>query len=286
METPFPLFSNEILAAEGEPGRWDELHLYNGNRCNRACAFCCVHGGPEGEERPWTEATLQCAARLVARRGSLKFYGGEPTLNPDNLGWAMKRLRELGFAGTLTIFSNGVRARTLLDLLESDPRAFAVLNYAIATGRGETPLPAASLRLLTRYAATHPGRLFLSHDFLVPVGRQEGRAVRAESAPPARCFHCFPTLTSTGRLHACPFAVEQDREHYRLGDLDTPAPQAMARFRRFQQWIDTTLEPAAAARAENPCAVCAGRYAPAFPAEYPSAHSICTEHLDRRAESC
>ena len=34
----------------------------------------------------------------------------------------------------------------------------------------------------------------------------------------AGCVLCFPVLKSTGEFHACPFAVESDAPHYRLGD--------------------------------------------------------------------
>ena len=54
----------------------------------------------------------------------------------------MRFLRARGFAGLFTIYSNGVKARTLIHLLESDPQSEAVLNYSIYLGRDADPLPA------------------------------------------------------------------------------------------------------------------------------------------------
>lgn len=261
-EIPFPYFHNQLPIAP-EAGRWNELHLYNGSRCNRACTFCCVYGEPQGWYLPWNEATLQQARRLTATQGSLKFYGGEPTLDADNLLWAMRYLREIGFDGVFTIFSNGIRARALVRLLEADARTLAVLNYSIATGRGEDPLPSAALTRLQSWADNHPERLYVSHDFVIPVGRQEGGSAYSEGeTPPTQCFRCFPVLTSAGKLHACPFAVEEDRPHYHLGDTTTPPEIALTRLTTFWDWIAHTLEPQATAQGINACSLCVRHTAP------------------------
>lgn len=258
---PFPTFADACLKREATPGRLTELHLYHGSRCNRACVFCCVEGRPDGGYAPFTEAVLKAAAAIVSPCGSLKIYGGEPTLFPENLVWSVRRLRELGFAGALTLFSNGIRARALLTILESDPlaNARAVLNYSIATGRGERPLPPASLRLLRDYAERYPDRLYLSHDFVIPVGRHSGAEAYADNAaPPRQCFRCYPVLTSEGAFHACPFAVESAAPHFALGNTQTPSELVQTRFSRFLTWIETALEPEAARRAENACQTCLG----------------------------
>lgn len=247
MTEPFPYFHNQ-LPIVSMPGRWDELHLYTGSRCNRTCSFCCVNGEPGGSYAPWTEATLETALSLVAPGGSLKFYGGEPTLDADNQIWALRWLREKGFAGTFTIFSNGIQAKALLSILEADEGALAVLNYSIATGSMETPIPPGARKTLEAWAKSHPGRVFLSHDFVVPVGRQEGGA--GDSA--GKCFRCWPTLTSFEDLHACPFAVEEKRAHYELGK----SAEAIERFEGFLHWIETELEPEAERQKKNACAVC------------------------------
>jgi hypothetical protein len=265
---PFPAFRDASLDRKPAPGRWEELHLYHGARCNRQCAFCCVEGRPDGGHIPFTEAVLRAAVEIVAPRGSLKIYGGEPTLDRENMLWSVGRLRELGFAGAITFFSNGIRARTLLDLLDSDPLAAcrAVLNYSIATGRGERPLPPASLRLLQSYAVRYPDRLYVSHDFIIPVGRHGGEEAYAESSEaPVRCFHCFPVLTSAGRFHACPFAVEYALPHFLLGTAQTPDTTVQAQFTRFQTWMTTTLEPEAERHGQNACHLCLGPDRPAFP---------------------
>jgi len=257
-----PYFHNQ-LSIIPMPDRWDELHLYTGSRCNRACTFCCVSGEPGGSYAPWTEDTLATALTLVAPQGSLKFYGGEPTLDAPNQIWALSWLREHGFEGTFTIFSNGIQARALLSILDADENTLGVLNYSIATGRGEKPLPPSALKQLTHWAAVHPERLYLSHDFVVPVGRQEGGMSYSEGDAPTKCFRCWPTLTSLGELHACPFAVEEKRPHYALGgQLEAPE-----RFARFLAWIETELEPEAQRQGKNACAVCVGRGQPLRMAE-------------------
>jgi len=262
MRASFPAFENAVLRVVSEPGKLDELHLYHGSRCNRACAFCCVLGEPEGHHTPFTDEVLRAAVDLVARRGSLKIYGGEPTLDARNLRWTVARLRELGFEGAVTIFSNGLRPLVLTDLLDSDPGVRVVLNYAVATGNGEKPLPASALAHLCAYHTAHPGRLFLSHAFVVPVGRQtEGRN---EPSSLQSCYRCYPTLTSTGQFHACPFAVEYDRPHFALGDVNTPSEVVQARFARFLRWIDGRLDPEAARQGRHSCAVCTGPNPPPF----------------------
>src|SRR6266446_498241 len=80
--------------------------------------------------------------------GNIKFYGGEPTLHSDSLLQAMRFLRERGFQGLFTIYSNGIKARTLIRLLESEPQSEAVLNYSIYLGRDADPLPAPAKALL------------------------------------------------------------------------------------------------------------------------------------------
>jgi hypothetical protein len=269
-----PTFENAVLDVVSEPGKMDELHLYHGSHCNRECAFCCVNGAPDGWHMPFTAAVLEAAVSLVARQGSLKIYGGEPTLDPKNLRWTVACLRQLGFAGAITIFSNGLRPRVLTDLLDADPGVRIVLNYAIATGTGERPLPPAALARLQVYHDAHPGRLFLSHAFVVPVGKQVEIAPAApdvgttDAAPssttPQKCYRCYPTLTSAGQFHACPFAVEYPLAHFALGDVQTPPEVVKSRFTHFLNWIDARLDPEAARQNRPSCAVCTGPASPAF----------------------
>ena len=79
--------------------------------------------------------------RTVATDGNIKFYGGEPTLHAEAIIDAMAYLRARGFRGLFTIFSNGVKAERLIDILDSDARSEAVLNYSIYHGRDAEPLP-------------------------------------------------------------------------------------------------------------------------------------------------
>src|SRR5262249_14667923 len=119
-----------------------ELHLYEGNFCNRACAWCTIDGSPAGWYQPYAPAVLDQALATLAPDGNLKFYGGEPTLHAREIEEAIAYVRARGFRGLITIFSNGVKAGRLIDLLESDPRTEAVLNYSIYHGRDAEPLPA------------------------------------------------------------------------------------------------------------------------------------------------
>jgi len=250
--TLFPIFDNSVLGIVSEAGKMDELHLYHGSRCNRACAFCCVHGEPQGHHEPFHAEVLQAAVNLVAQKGSLKVYGGEPTLDAENLMWSVSYLREQGFIGAITVFSNGLRPRVLLNLLQSDPDTRVVLNYAIATGTGEKPLPAATLAALQAYHREHPARIFLSHDFAVPVGRQAG----VDSDVPQSCYRCYPTLTSTGNFHACPFTVESSLPHYALGGIAETPTVIQERFSQFLCWIEEELEPEARRKGVSSCVTC------------------------------
>jgi hypothetical protein len=262
----FAPFENGVLGIMAEPGRMDELHLYHGARCNRTCGFCCVNGAPEGDHAPFGEESLQAAVATVARRGSLKIYGGEPTLDGANLRWTVRRLRELGFEGAITIFSNGLRAQLLIDLLEQDRELRVVLNRAIATGDGEEPILPGALTALTRFEYSHPGRIFLSHDFTVPVGRQAERGeVQAKVGLPvqtprsdthSRCCRCWPVLTSSGRYHACPFAVAYALPRYDLGEAGDDPSAVQERFRAFKTWIAEEVEPKSETIGRHVCEVC------------------------------
>jgi hypothetical protein len=242
-----------------EPG-WTqlrELHLYNGSRCNRACQFCVVSGNPSGWYEPFRPPMLKMALRLVAPDGNLKLYGGEPTLDPRNVRESMTFLRAGGFHGWFTLFTNGVLAERLLDLLDTDDQSEAVLNYSILYGRGAEPLPRSAYRRLADYARGRPGVLFTSHPDLVPVG--PGATFQPADERPdfgGACPRCPPVLTSRGVLHACPFAVELDRPHYLLGDTARPAAEGYSRWLRFRDWIEETVAPRAAATHCHPCAVC------------------------------
>ena len=237
-----------------------EIYLYDGNYCNRACSWCTVFGSPEGWHEAYSERVLDAAAAAVASDGNIKFYGGEPTLHADGLVAAMAGLRARGCRGLFTIFSNGVRARALLRVLDADPRTEAVLNYSIYLGRDAEPLPSASKARLEEWARAHPLRLFTGYKVLYrvggavdqPIDRDREAAYHAQSA----CLLCFPVLRSTGDFHACPFAVESAAPHYRLGDLGTPPAELHANYRQFRAWARGVLDPAARARGLTSCEMC------------------------------
>jgi hypothetical protein len=251
------LFPTHVSRECGKPGEATlrELHLYHGSRCNRACAFCTVDGAPEGWHRSFTPEILDAALRWVAADGNLKVYGGEPTLDLESLLSAAAYLRRGGFTGWLTVFSNGVLAERVVRLLESDERSEVVLNRSILYGEGAEPLPPRARNLLERYASAHPGRLFASHADLVPVGRGAGLP-GAEGGFGGRCPRCHPVLTTRGILLACPFAVDQDLDGHRHGDLTLSGTEAVERHAAFLEWIDTVLEPAAGRAGLHPCRLC------------------------------
>src|SRR5689334_931710 len=99
--------------------KFSDLHLYTGSKCNRQCDFCIVSGRPDGWYRPMTTESLDAALALVPVDGTIKFYGGEPTLDLENLLWAIRYLREHGFIGWFTVFSNGVLADRVIEILEA-----------------------------------------------------------------------------------------------------------------------------------------------------------------------
>ena len=241
-----------------EPGRdrFRELHLYHGNHCNRTCDFCTVVGAPEGWHEPFTKPVLDAALQWVALDGNLKIYGGEPTLDLHNLIEAVRYLRASGFEGWFTLFSNGVQAERVIAFLEEDARTEVVLNYSILYGDGAEPLPAAALTQLADFARRHPGRLFRSHSDMVPVGRQATAASNGQVPFDGHCPRCHPVLTSRGQLHACPFAVEEDREHYHLGSQGMPTNVVLSAYERFRRWIELELEPSALKNGRAPCTEC------------------------------
>ncbi len=282
----FPLFTDHD-AYDRRMERFSDFHLYTGSKCNRKCDFCIVSGRPDGWYRPLTEEIVDAAVRLVPKDATIKFYGGEPTIDADNVVWAFGRLRELGFNGWLTIFSNGVLADRLIRILESDALSDVVLNYSILHGEDAEPIPPESLRKLKEFAAANPGRVYSSHAGVFPYGRGvefvaavgqhhvaermhvslskkiESGQLTIETAHVIEekgfrlCPRCRPALRSDGVFHACPFAVESNAPHFLLGRLgENSESEVLENFQRFLDWIDETLEPEAERRNIHPCQVC------------------------------
>ena len=238
-----------------------ELHLYEGNFCNRTCTWCTIDGSPKGWYRPYAPAVLDQALATLAPDGNLKFYGGEPTLHADEIAAAMRYVRARGFRGLITIFSNGVKADRLIALLDGEPRSEAVLNYSIYHGRDADPLPAHAKAALEAWAAANPGRLFQGFKVLFHAGGGAGTPFDRDREADFHglgtgCVRCFPVLTTKGRFHACPFAAEIDAPHYDLGGVGTPPDAVFGRYRAFRRWIDDVLDPAARARGVTSCEMC------------------------------
>jgi molybdenum cofactor biosynthesis enzyme MoaA len=239
-----------------------ELHLYPGNRCNRDCDFCTVFGSPKGWSNEYTEIHLDAALRTVMldQLAAVKFYGGEPTLNHQNVIWAIHYLRQHDYQGAIVIYSNGIHAERLLQILQSDPLAktTASLNYSIATGDGATQMPRQALELLQRYELDHPGTIAIGHPDIVDSGRGvepfNGETSRPQANP--RCPHCYPVLTTAGKFYACPFAIENQTPHFQLGDIHSSSATIARNFEAFLQWLDTVHEPYAEEHQLPACTVC------------------------------
>jgi hypothetical protein len=253
-------FHESVETFHAQDGVLRELYLYDGNFCNRACAWCTVFGSPQGWYTAHTTRVLEGALAAVAKDGNIKFYGGEPTLHSDSLLQAMRFLRERGFQGLFTIYSNGIKARTLIRLLESEPQSEAVLNYSIYLGRDADPLPAPAKALLEAWSRANPMRLFSGYKVLYHAGAGAEMVFDRDREPDYHghpgCLLCFPVLKATGEFHACPFAIENPAPHFQLGDLHTPPNVLFDNYRKFRTWATTVLDPAAQARQITSCAMC------------------------------
>ena len=267
--------------------QFSDFHLYTGSKCNRKCDFCIVSGRPDGWYQPLTEEILDAATRLVPPDATIKFYGGEPTIDADNVIWAFARLREKGFTGWLTIFSNGVLGERIVKILDSDPKSDVVLNYSILHGEDAEPIPPKSLQVLKDYAAQNPERIYSSHAGVFPYGRgvnfvetvgQQHIIERMHTSMDKKieigevttekveqiekknfrlCPRCRPALRTDGVFHACPFAVESNAPHFHLGKLgETSEEKVLENYQHFLDWIGDTLEPEAERREIHPCLVC------------------------------
>ncbi|MDG2306471.1 MAG: DUF547 domain-containing protein [Candidatus Binatia bacterium] len=238
-----------------------ELLLYDGNFCNRDCSWCTVFGSPEGWHREYSEQVLDEAARQVARDGNIKFYGGEPTLHTEGLLWAMQYLRARGFEGLFSIYSNGIRASHLIRVLESDEKTEAVLNYSIYMGRDAEPLSDHAKESLEAWSREHPMRVFSGYKVLYESGAGAAEDFDRDRQSDYHghgtgCLLCFPVLRSTGEFRACPFAVENDAPHFRLGERGRDPKAVFSNYRAFRRWAVDVLDPAAEARGVSSCAFC------------------------------
>ncbi|MFM8412879.1 MAG: DUF547 domain-containing protein [Alphaproteobacteria bacterium] len=246
---------------EGD-ARLREIHLYDGNFCNRDCSWCTVFGSPQGWWREIGDEVVDEALRHVAPDGNVKFYGGEPTLHAASIRRVMRRMREGGFTGLFTIYSNGVRAKALVEMLESDPRSEAVLNYSIYVGRDAEPLPDHARETLEAWSAANPMRLFSGYKPLYRAGAAADAKLDADRegafhGHDGGCLLCFPVLRSTGEFHACPFAVENPAPHFRLGELGDDPNRVLGRWRAFRTWARDVLDREARARGVTSCELCA-----------------------------
>ena len=240
------LFHEPVEAFHEGDTELRELHLYEGNFCNRTCSWCTIDGSPEGWYGATRPRVLDEALASLAPDGNIKFYGGEPTLHADGLIEAMRYLRARGFRGLFTIFSNGVKARALIAILESDPRSEAVLNYSIYHGPRRRAAAGARQGAARGMGRAQPPAVPGLQGAL-PRRRRGGQAFdrdrEAASTRGTGCVRCFPVLTSTGEFHACPFAAEIDAPHYDLGACRHRRRRSFANYRRFRAGSTTCSIP-------------------------------------------
>src|SRR5207247_3861782 len=129
-----------------------------------------------------------------------------PTLHAAAMIEAMRYLRGGGFRGLFTIFSNGVKADRLIDILESDARSEAVLNYSIYHGRDAEALPTHAKARLESWATAHPDRIFQGYKVLFHAGAGADAAYDRDREADyhglgSGCVRCFPVLPRRGRFH-------------------------------------------------------------------------------------
>ncbi len=266
---PLPVLERRPHGASREDPsepRLAEVMLYFGNACNRACTFCCVDGRPGGSYIPFDSADVDAIVAHIRPDARIKLYGGEPTLYAEDLIGVVAALRAGGYAGRLTVFSNGIQSTRLIRMLEADPPtdrhpgSDAYLNHAIWHGQGAEPIPASRKRELLEWARVNPGRLWLGHQDVLPVGGAEQGCAEGPLADApnfgGRCARCHPTFRSDGSVHACAFAAETRAPVYELGRIDDPVEAITAKRRRFLDWIDRTVEPEAERRGVPACRVC------------------------------
>jgi len=244
------LFHESVEHFAEADGALRELYLYEGNFCNRTCAWCTINGSPKGTYHPYRTAVLDQAVATIAADGNLKFYGGEPTLHAADVIDAIGYVRRKGFGGLISIYSNGVKAAALVRILESDPRCEAVMPSSIYHGRDAEPLPAHAKTLLENWAVAHPGRLFQGYKVLFHAG--SGTALAYDRDREASyhgistgCVRCFPVLTTAGNFRACPFAAESASPHYGLGRMgsDLLLRESLANTRRVCHPGHQSVEP-------------------------------------------
>ena len=214
-------------------------------------------GSPKGWHKAYCRETLDFALELVHPEGLLKFFGGEPTLYPAEILAAVRYVKKRGFQGKFRLYSNGVRAKQLIALLEAIPEMDAVLNYSILNGRGAPPIPSGAMKKLlefpgNRIASGHPDLVDINAP--VPLSEKDSDEIGNFGGS---CANCFPSLRSDGRFHGCPFAVEKLDPHFDLGRVGQTSPRAaLKNFEAFYRWQSEVLEPRARELGVHPCRAC------------------------------
>ncbi len=235
-----------------------ELYLYQGNQCNRHCAFCTVFGQMNGWLEPYNEDILDYALKLISSDGHIKFYGGEPSLNVKNQRESISYLREKGFNGRITLFTNGVEFTKLQEILNMDSQITLALNYSIFHGRETHGLSPSIKQKILDYQSQFPNRIYLGHADLIPAGRGSENKSTDNETPhfDLRCPRCFPVLTSRGEIRACPFNVEIQSVYHFLGDITDSPNDVIMHYRLFRDWIESAISSFVNLTGRFPCDYC------------------------------
>ena len=234
-------------------------------RATRSCASCiCTRATsataravgarstvrPDGWYQHYSRAVLDQALATVAADGNIKFYGGEPTLHAAAIIDAMRYLRQRGFRGLFTVFSNGVKAQKLIDILESDRAQRGGVELLRSITAATPSRCRRTPRRLERWAAAHPNRIFQGYKVLFHAGAgadaayDRDREADSTAWEEAACAasRCSPVK---GRFHACPFAAEIDCPHFDLGRVGSDPNASSATTASFAIGSTTVLDPAA-----------------------------------------
>ena len=186
-----------------------------------------------------------------------KFYVGHTNESLD------ERLRKhntghKGFTGKYTLFSNGIKADALLEILDSDSNTDCALNYSIWTGRGTTPIPIPAKEKIQQYAESHPNRFFLAHQDIIGSGRAMDWDLDTLDVPTFgdTCPLCHPVITTKGEVLACPFNVEKDSTYHKLGKTSSSPDEIIQNYKEFRNWVENVLHPASQTTGKRPCYFC------------------------------
>ena len=241
-----------------------ELHLYEGNFCNRTCSGARSTARRTGWYQTYAPAVLDQALRHASPpTATSSSTAASRRCTPTAIIDAMAYLRGRGFRGLFTIFSNGVKADRLHRRSSTATRAARRCSTTRST-TAATPSRCRRTRKqrLEEWARAHPEPHLPGLQGALPRRRRRRAALTTATARPTStasargCVRCFPVLTSQGRFHACPFAAEIDAPHYDLGRVGTDPADRLPQLPRPSAAGSTTCSTPPRAHAASAAARC------------------------------